>query len=211
MNKFQNARTEEMNYHEKFYAEHMLFEPGTWLSKPVKIVIDMLERLNLQDIRMLDLGCGVGRNSIPLAQKTKAFNGMITCVDLLPSAIHYLLENARTYQVQHQIRAETADAEGYAIQDNYFDYIVACSCLEHVSSVDAFKAVVTQMIQGTKENGINAILMSTGVQEYWIETGETQDGLIELNMKTDETFALLKELYESWEIVIERQLPQKNP
>ncbi|WP_254639370.1 class I SAM-dependent methyltransferase [Cohnella sp. GbtcB17] len=190
-------------------TEHALFAPGTWLSKPVKVVLDTLELMNLQNIRVLDLGCGVGRNSIPLAQKVKAFNGTITCVDLLPSAIDYLLENARTYDVRDQIRAETADAEAYAIPTAYFDYIVACSCLEHVSSVEAFRAVVSRMIHGTKENGMNAILMSTEVQECLLASGEIQDGRIELNMKTDSAFADLRELYADWEIMLEKQLPQK--
>ncbi|WP_254450653.1 class I SAM-dependent methyltransferase [Cohnella herbarum] len=176
MNKFIQARTEEIKYHESFYLESTLFEPGTWLARPVKIVLKMLDLLNNPNIRILDLGCGVGRNSIPIAQIVKNLNGMITCVDLIPTAIDLLIENSRKYNVQDQIIAEVADAEEYLITPREFDYIVACSCLEHVSSVEALKMVVNRMITGTKDNGINAILMSTEVKEIDIETQETADG-----------------------------------
>ncbi|RKP57960.1 class I SAM-dependent methyltransferase [Cohnella endophytica] len=208
MNKFIQARTEEIKYHETFYSYNVLFEPGTWLAKPVKIVMDMLELFNHNEIQILDLGCGVGRNSIPIAQKLKNHQGIITCVDLIPTAIEHLIENSKKYDVHNQIIAEIADAELFLIKPNGFDYIIACSCLEHLSSVDAFRIVVNRMIEGTKENGINTILMSTEIEELDIETGEINEGLIELNLKTEETFALLQELYEDWEILFKRYLPQ---
>ncbi|MEK0316254.1 class I SAM-dependent methyltransferase [Cohnella sp. 56] len=205
MNKFIHTRAEEIKYHQKFYSENALFATGTWLARPVKVVLEMLDIMDLNELQVLDLGCGVGRNSIPIAEKVKAYNGMITCVDLLQTAIDYLIENSKTYDVQHNIIAQTADVETYSIQPNSFDYIVACSCLEHLSSVDAFKTIVNGMILGTKNDGINAILMSTENQDFFLETGELKDGLIELNLKTDEAFSLLHELYKDWEIMIERQ------
>lgn len=40
-------------------------------------------------------------------------------------------------------------------------------------------------------------------------SGEIQDGRIELNMKSDSVFGALIELYADWEIMLEKQLPQK--
>ncbi|MFB9277658.1 class I SAM-dependent methyltransferase [Cohnella cellulosilytica] len=208
MNKFNRARAEEIKYHESFYLESTLFEPGTWLARPVKIVLEMLDRLNSPNLRILDLGCGVGRNSIPMAQKIKEHHGTITCVDLIPTAIDLLIANAEKFKVQDQIVAEVADAEGYNIPPCEFDYIVACSCLEHVSSVEAFKTVVKRMIAGTKDNGINTILMSTEIKETDIETQQVAEGLIELNLETEKTFMLLEDLYRDWEILHKRTLPQ---
>ncbi|MFC5406639.1 class I SAM-dependent methyltransferase [Cohnella soli] len=208
MNNFIQARSEEIKYHESFYTENDLFEPGTWLAKPVKVVLEMLELLNLNRIRVLDLGCGVGRNSIPIAQILKNHNGTITCIDLIPTAIDILVENSKKYDVDNQILPEVADAESFSILPNEFDYIVSCSCLEHVSSVEAFRKVVKRMIDGTKERGINTILMSTEIEEIDIETGKISEGLIELNLKTEEAFSYLQELYKDWEILIERNLPQ---
>lgn len=208
MNRFIQARTEEVKYHEDFYAHHILFEPGSWLSKPVKIVLDMLDELDLDHIHVLDLGCGVGRNSIPIAQKIKPHNGRITCVDLLPMAVNQLIANSKIYDVQDLMVSEAADVEAYNIPANCYEYIVACSCLEHVSSVEAFSTVVSRMIEGTKSQGINAILMSTENLDVDIETGMVSDGIIELNMKTADTFSLLHDLYRDWDILIEKSVPQ---
>lgn len=164
--------------------------------------------LNPNGIRILDLGCGVGRNSIPMAQSVKNYGGTITCIDLIPTAIDLLVENAKKYNVSNQILSEVADAETFSITPNEFDYIISCSCLEHVSSIDSFRTVVNQMIDGTTQLGVNTILMSTEIKELDIETGKISEGLIELNLMTDEAFSILKELYKDWEIIVERTLPQ---
>ena len=139
MDKFTKARAVEIDYHERFYQETALFESGTWLSKPVKVILESLELFNLKGMQVLDLGCGVGRNSIPIAQRIKADNGKVTCIDLIPSAIEKLLEYAEQYEVKVEIVTEIADVEFYEIKQSYYDYIIACSSLEHVSSEDAFR------------------------------------------------------------------------
>ncbi|UHA72747.1 class I SAM-dependent methyltransferase [Paenibacillus sp. 481] len=208
MSHFLQARAEEMKYHEDFYKESKLFEAGSWLAKPVKVVMDMLEELDLEGIRVLDLGSGVGRNSIPIAQRIQPYSGAVHCVDLLPTAVHKLGEHIQQYGVEASITAEIADVEFYDIAVDTYDYIVACSCLEHVSSEAAFRAVVERMQRGTTAGGINSILMSTEVEHFDIATGERTAGLIELHLSTDRAFQLLRESYHEWDIVIEKQLPQ---
>lgn len=207
-NHFTRAREAESNYHEKFYDETSLFQPGTWLSKPVQIVMDLLEQMDLNRISVLDLGCGVGRNSIPIAQKIQSFEGSVHGVDLLPTAIHKLASYSIEYNVQKTLSVEIADAEYYEVNSEEHNYIIACSCLEHMSTIDAFRKVISRMIKGTKQEGINCILMSTEVKEYDVEHGEETDGLIELNLKTEFAIRILREQYKEWEILIERCSPQ---
>ncbi len=207
-NNFTQAREAEMNYHEKLYNETSLFQPGTWLSKPVQVVMDLLDQLDLDQIRVLDLGCGVGRNSIPIAQKIQGFGGAVHGVDLLPIAIDKLSNYIEEYGVQKTLSTEVADAEYYEIGTKEHDYIIACSCLEHLSNIEAFKKVILRMIEGTKKEGINCILMSTEVSEYDIERGEETDGLVELNLKTEVAKRILREQYKEWEILVERCNPQ---
>ncbi|AIQ13732.1 class I SAM-dependent methyltransferase [Paenibacillus durus] len=203
------ARKKEMSYHEQFYRDTALFEPGTWLSKPVEVVLDMLSRLDLNnEVRVLDLGCGVGRNSIPIAQKIQKTGGSVVSMDLLPIAIDKLRTYAEKYKVNESIHTKVADAEFYPITPGHFDYIIACSCLEHVSGIAAFRSVIQRMINGTRNEGIHCILMSTEVMEYQIETGEETEGEIELNLKTEEAVSTLRELYTDWEILIQRAVPQ---
>ncbi|MBD8499021.1 hypothetical protein [Paenibacillus arenosi] len=86
-----SRRAAEIEYHEQFYKQAELFEPGTWLSKPVQVVLDYLDKLlknnSLEDhlqkgaaFRVLDLACGVGRNSIPIAKRIREQDGVVVCV-----------------------------------------------------------------------------------------------------------------------------------
>lgn len=209
MSQFVQARSKEILYHEQFYAETELFEAGSWLARPVKIVMDTLKLLNMANVSVLDLGCGVGRNSIPIAQKVKNDNGTVTCVDLIPSAIDLLNRNALKYEVEEIIIAEVADIENYDIPKERYDYIVACSCLEHVSSEEVFLSQLNQMQAGTKNNGIHCILMSTDVKEIEILSGIEHKGLIELNLRTEHAIALLRATYHDWNIMKEHQVQQE--
>lgn len=207
-NSFEQARQAEMEYHQAFYEETALYQPGTWLARPVKVVMDLLDRLNLDRVRVLDLGCGVGRNSIPVASRIQACQGTIHCVDLLPVAIGKLSEYSREYNVQEVVTTEVSDAEYVQISPDAYDYIIACSCLEHVSGIEAFKSVLQRMIRGTKTDGIHCILMSTEVKEYDLQSGQEKDGLVELNLETELAIRLLREQYRGWDILIERYVPQ---
>jgi len=208
LNIYDRAREKEKSYHEKLYEEAVLFEPGSWLAKPVQTVLDHLDLLPFPDMRVLDLGCGVGRNSIPVAQRIQSAKGKVICVDLLPSAIDKLVQYAALYGVSSSIEALAADVEHYEIAEVSYHYIIACSCLEHLSSEEAFVSKVKQMQAGTVDQGIHCIMMSTEVKEIDRETGFEEEGLIELNLSTERAFSILDELYSEWEILTRRQVQQ---
>ncbi|QTH45783.1 methyltransferase [Cohnella sp. LGH] len=89
--RLQEIREEERKYHEALYENQKLFAKGSWLAKPVRTVMEALESFAAYDyVRVLDLGCGVGRNSIPIAQFLQARSGEVVCVDLLVSALSKL-------------------------------------------------------------------------------------------------------------------------
>jgi ubiquinone/menaquinone biosynthesis C-methylase UbiE len=209
MTTFENARRKEIEYHDKFYAETKLFQPGSWLSRPVKVVLDHLPYVERNNIQVLDLGCGVGRNSIPIAQKIQACKGKVHCIDLLPSAIKLLNQYAELYNVTDTIIAQAIDVENFSINKNSFDYIIACSCLEHVSSKDAFQAKLKEMKAGTTNSGINCILMSTEVKEIDVLSRAEQEGLIELNLTTEKAFFYLREAYSAWDVSMEKCVQQE--
>jgi SAM-dependent methyltransferase len=209
MSVFNQARRKEIEYHEKFYAETKLFQQGSWLSRPVQVVLDNLSRLEKDNIQILDLGCGVGRNSIPIAQQIQACKGKVHCIDLLPSAIKLLHHYAEHYGVTDTIIAQTVDIENFPIKKNTFDYIIACSCLEHISSETAFVAKLQEMKAGTKDGGINCVLMSSEVKEINVLSGDEQEGLIELNLSTEQVFSYLRELYSNWDVFIEKCVQQE--
>ena len=156
--RLQHIREEEKKYHENYYQNHHLHEEGTWLDEPIPLVMELVGQLNLQrPLSILDLGCGIGRNSIPLAEKIRPARGRLQCVDLLEMALSKLKQYSREHQVEHVINTQQADISDYKIPRNSFDYIVAASSLEHVKSEEMFKKTLRRMADGTKSGGINYI------------------------------------------------------
>ncbi|PWV94522.1 methyltransferase family protein [Paenibacillus cellulosilyticus] len=132
MNRVEHIRQEEKRYHDACYDSCSLFEPGSWLHKPVKTVLDQLEQFTDYDqMNVLDLGSGIGRNSIPIAQSLVGRNGKVVCVDLLQSAIDKLLAYSEQYNVLHYMDARLSDIEHFDIEPEAYDFIVAVSSLEH--------------------------------------------------------------------------------
>ena len=63
-------RESEKKSHTEIYSNEKLYSSDSWLSKPIKTVREISELFSDCDtIRVLDLGAGVGRNSIYLAEK----------------------------------------------------------------------------------------------------------------------------------------------
>ncbi|AYF06681.1 hypothetical protein bcere0028_23580 [Bacillus cereus AH1271] len=205
MNRISYIRNEEKKYHDLCYEQYKLFETGSWLYKPVKTVMDLMEYFEGQNnLQVLDLGSGVGRNSIPIAQKIKNASGTVTCVDLLDSALTKLQTYSKEHDVFEVIQTEQAAIENYYIQPDTYDYIVAVSSLEHVKSEEDLKNVLHSMKKGTKTGGINCFIINSNIQEIDLHTNEKLDALIEINLPTEDMIYLLKSIYKEWkEIKIE--------
>lgn len=202
MNRIEFIRKEEKKYHDYCYDNYKLFEAGSWLHKPVKTVIDLISLFDgKDDLSVLDLGSGVGRNSIPLAQAIKENGGTVVCVDLLDSALQKLNQYSEEYEVKEVIQTEKADIGNYDIKPNNFDFIVAVSSLEHVQSEEVFGKVVQRMADGTKYNGINYIIVNSEVEEIDMDTNKKLDALMEINIPTEEMMNKLRQIYDGWELL----------
>ncbi|SIQ55532.1 Methyltransferase domain-containing protein [Bacillus cereus] len=200
MNRINYIRQEEKKYHNLCYEQYKLFETGSWLYKPVKTVMDLMEYFEGQNnLQVLDLGSGVGRNSIPIAQKIKNASGTVTCVDLLDSALTKLQIYSKEHDVFEVIKTEQAAIENYYIQPDTFDYIVAISSLEHVQSEEDLKNVLHSMKKGTKTVGINCFIINSNIQEIDLHKNEKLDALIEINLPTEDMLHLLKSIYKEWQ------------
>jgi 2-polyprenyl-3-methyl-5-hydroxy-6-metoxy-1,4-benzoquinol methylase len=196
----QKIREEEKKYHESYFEDHKLYEEGSWLDAPVPIILDLADQVNIgQPLSILDLGCGVGRNSIPLAQKVQPNDGRVICVDLLEKALKKLIHYSEQYQVKDVIYTEQADISEYQIPEGKYDYIVAASSLEHCKSRYMLKKVLDSMVNGTKGGGINCVIMNTNIEEFDAKSGKQREALFEVNMDKDNVLKLLRQHYEGWE------------
>lgn len=198
MNKIKIIREEEKKYHDHCYEQYKLFEKGSWLHKPVKTVLHYMSYFEKENkIEVLDLGCGVGRNSIPIAQMM--ISGKVVCVDLLDSALEKLISYCKIYGVEKNIVPIKADISQYEIQESEFDYIVAVSSLEHVDSEKSLDEVLKRIVNGTKQHGINCLIVNSNVQEVDVDTGDHLEPLLEVQLTTDQMIEKLKNSYLGWE------------
>lgn len=122
MNKsIDKIRQAEKASHIEIYSSAKLFESGSWLQKPVKTVLDILPLFeNYNELRVLDLGCGVGRNCIPVAQKFKSISCKIDCVDILDFAIDELNNNSVKYDVENSINEIVSSIDDYTVKENHY-------------------------------------------------------------------------------------------
>ena len=141
-------REAEKKSHMEMYSGAELFELGSWLQKPVKTVLDLFPLFTEhKELRVLDLGCGVGRNSIPIAKEFHTIPVTLECVDILELAIDKLYMNARQHDVEDNIKGIVSAIEDYPIVADGYDMIMAISALEHIDSKESFENKLFEIIK----------------------------------------------------------------
>ena len=208
MNK--KARDATKIYHNKLYTSKKLFQKGSsWLEKPNEEIIEIAKNnfYGKRNVRVLDLGAGVGRNAIPLAIIIGKLGGTITCVDYLDLAIDKLNKYAKEYNVNKYIKGIVSPIEAFIIEPKTYDYIIAHSVLTHTESKNKMFQIVKNMVEGTKNNGINYINEITNPREFDAETGEKLDPDAEIDISFEEFKIFLEHAYKGWTI----QSIKKNP
>lgn len=196
-----SIRKSEKESHIEIYSTAKLFESGSWLQKPVKTVTDLLEHFkNYKEFNVLDLGCGVGRNCIPIAKEFKS-NCSIDCVDILDFAIEELKKNSIEFGVENEINSIVSSIDEFQIKENNYDLIIAVSALEHVDSVESFKSKLIEICNGTRKNGIVCLIINSEIKEINKETGEKLIPQFEVNLKTRKLLDLLNDAFNGWDII----------
>lgn len=204
MDKLLQIRENERLSHVETYNSNGLFEEGSWLHKPVKTVTDLLPYFSgKKNLRILDLGCGVGRNCIAFAKEYKSIGCTVDCVDLLSIAIEKLNRNAETHGVTQCINGIVKAIEDYEIEENRYDLIMSVSALEHIDSEESFKDKLAQISAGIRNGGIVCLVINSEVTEEDKATGEPMTAQFEVNMASEELQRLLKETFCGWRIVKE--------
>lgn len=186
-----DIRQAEAYSHTEAYTNLQLFEDGSWLSKPVKTVMDQIPNFyNYTQFRGLDLGCGIGRNCIPVLCTLSRIPCCMDCVDILPLAIEKLLENAEKYHVRDSVHAIICPADQYPIRENEYDLILGISVLEHLDSHDTLLQKLHQIHRGLRRDAIACFVINTSIEEH-DRYGRPLPVQFEINMKTDEMQDLL--------------------
>lgn len=197
-----SIREAEKASHMEIYSTAKLFESGSWLQKPVKTVMNLLPEFETyKKIKILDLGCGVGRNCIPIAQEFKDKDCGIDCVDILDFAIAELEKYAKEFDTEKSINGIVSPIDDFLIEKEKYDFVFAVSALEHMDSRESFENKLTEIEKGVKENGIVCLIINSEVNEINKSNGEKLNPQFEVNLKTDELNCLLNNIFSEWNII----------
>lgn len=200
-------RESEKRSHTKIYTDESLYSSDSWLRKPIKTVREIVPLIShREDMRILDLGCGVGRNSILPAQEMDC---CVDCVDILDIAIDKLMDNAREYGVADKINGFVDTIEHYPISKDSYDLILAVSALEHVEDEDAFRNKLLEIRDGIKDKGIVCLIVNSEVKEKDNATGEELEPQFEVNIPTPKMQEIIAEVFWDWTAIKETVVPQE--
>ena len=195
-------RESEKKSHIEAYTNEKLYSTNSWLQRPIKTVQDILPLFDgYGELRVLDLGCGVGRNSICIAEKYKSINCVVDCVDLLEIAIEKLTQNARDYHVSENINGIVQSIEEYNICSNSYDLIMAISALEHIDSEESFLRKLAEIKSGLKKNGIVCLVINSDIREINSETKEALEVQFEVNLPAKKVQSFLDDVFSGWRIL----------
>ena len=203
-------RKAEAESHTQAYTSHSLFSPGSWLAKPVKTVMELLPLFEGDtQFAALDLGSGVGRNSIPVAQYFSGIPCWVECVDILDFAITKLNENARQYGVENCIQGIASSIDDYEIDTDSYDLILAVSALEHIASQAAFERKLAEIRDGLRHGGIACLIVNSGVIEHDKATGQELPPQFEVNLPTIQMQDFLENTFAGWQVIKHTIVHQK--
>lgn len=195
-------RESERKSHIEIYTNEKLYNTNSWLQKPIKTVEEILPLFDqYKKIRILDLGCGVGRNSIYAAERFLHVDCRVDCVDLLEIAIQKLLQNAREHQVISKINGIHQSMEEYEIKKEFYDLIMAVSALEHIETEKKFSEKLQEIKEGVSKNGIVCLVINSNIREMNLETKEEIEPQFEVNLATHKVQKYLEDMFSGWEIL----------
>lgn len=201
-NRIKQIRESEKKSHIEMYSNEELYKSDSWLKKPIKTVQELIPMFeDYKKINVLDLGCGVGRNSIPIACKYKNVDCTVDCVDILELAIEKLYANAKEYDVHSNIHGVVNTIEEFIVKEKYYDFIIVVSSLEHVESEINFVNKLVEIKNGIRENGIVCLVVNSNVKEFDKVTGSEIPAQFEVNLPTEEMQSILNKMFEGWMIL----------
>lgn len=202
MDRLKEIREQERLSHTETYRNYVLYQKGSWMHNPVKSVLDLLPHFaGYSEVRVLDLGCGVGRNSIAIAQHFSDISCHIECIDLLDVAIEKLKENAEAFHVSKNIQGITMPLEKYPIKQEFYDLVLGISALEHSESEELLIQTLEKIRDGVRNNGIVCLIINSDVQEFNTQTGLEIPAQFEVNMTQYSLLSLLEQIFKGWTVL----------
>ncbi len=147
-------------------AEKIPVEIAAFQGMDIYLLDQLLRGFIKPDMRILDAGCGYGRNIQYLIK-----SGYCVCgIDKDPEAIDWLrhqLENDQKEKSTSNFQVAPLESIPYA--DNSFDYIIANAVLHFAGSEEHFHRMTQEMARVLKSGGIffSRLMTAVGAGEYF--------------------------------------------
>lgn len=103
---------------------------------------------NIKGRKVLDVGCGVGRNLIPLAK----MGAKVTGVDIAPKMLDTCLNEVKKTKVEENVGLKKADIINLPFEDGKFDLVVCTEVLFHLTD-DVLPKAISELGRVLKKNG----------------------------------------------------------
>lgn len=193
-----SGRHETVRYHEEFYATHDLFVEGSWLYRPSPFVLRSLDHIaSSRPLVAVDLGCGVGRHTIPVAERLPS-GSYVVGLDLLPVAAERLKENVLAAGLESAVQAVVADLDNVALAPQSLDLLVSVSALEHAADLSALERLLLHLQEATRPGGLHCLIIGTDKVEV-DAAGRSRPARVEFALGQSAAESLLARIYENWE------------
>lgn len=201
-NRLEQIRESERKSHIEMYSNEELYHGDSWLKKPVKTVRDIIPVFSTySSLKVLDLGCGVGRNCLAIADEYKNIDCAIDCVDILELAIEKLNVYATEYGVEKCINGIVKPIEEFTVFPNTYDWIIAVSALEHIDSRASFGEKLQEISNGIRDGGVVCLIINSEVVEFNKATGKEIPAQFEVNLPTGELQEILTRIFDGWTVL----------
>jgi len=102
----------------------------------------------LEGMRVLDVGCGTGKMSIPIAKK----GANVTCLDASPGMLQQCYKRAVENKTQSRIHLTEASADKIPYGLGVFDLVISSRFL-HLFPVSLYATFINEMLRVVKTNG----------------------------------------------------------
>lgn len=131
---------------EDFYDENIytMWYPG---EPTIRLLGKLSKSIDLKGLNGLDIGCGVGRNTILMSNMGLKAHG----IDISKNAIKLAKKNADNKGVKAKFIAY--DGKTFPFKDSFFDVIISIGVLDHMPMKDALD-LMEEIKRTLKPNGV---------------------------------------------------------